>query len=43
MKRVSQTMKLEQQELDDSGEQTVLGDATERLVNTTPRTLWNDE
>jgi len=43
MERVSQTMKLEQQKLSDSEEQMAFGDATERLVNTTPRTLWKDE
>jgi predicted DNA-binding mobile mystery protein A len=43
MDRVSQTMRLEQQELDDSEKQMALGDATERLTDTTPKTLWDDE
>jgi len=43
MERVSQTMRLEQQELDDSEKQMSLGDAAERLINATPSILWSDE
>jgi predicted DNA-binding mobile mystery protein A len=43
MDKVSRTMELERQELDDREQQIVLENATERLMNTSPKTLWNDD
>jgi predicted DNA-binding mobile mystery protein A len=43
MVRVTQTMRLEQQELDKRENQMALSDATEKLVANPPRTLWNEE
>ena len=42
MERVSQTMRLEQQELNEREEEMVLGDMTEKLVINPTRTLWDE-
>ena len=42
MEKVSQKMRLEQQELDEREEKMALCDATENLVADPPRTLWNE-
>ena len=42
MERVSQTMRLEQQELDEKGEKLALSDATESLMANPQRMLWNE-
>ena len=43
MSRVSRTMELEQQGLDDREQEIVLQDATERLMDASLKTLWNDD
>ena len=43
MSRVSRTMELEQQGLDDREQQIVLEDAIEKLTDASPKTLWNDD
>jgi len=43
MGRVSRTMELEQQGLDDREQGIILQDTTEQLMDTSLRTLWNDD
>lgn len=43
MSRVSRTMELEQQGLDERERQIVLDDAIEKLMDNSPKTLWNDD
>jgi predicted DNA-binding mobile mystery protein A len=43
MDRVSRTMQLEQQQLDDRDQEIVLGDFSEELIDSTRRILWNDD
>ena len=43
MGKVSRTMELEQQGLDDREQQIILQDTTEQLMDTSLRTLWNDD
>ena len=43
MGRVSRTMELEQQGLDDREQEIILQDATEQLMDMSLKTLWNDD
>ena len=43
MGRVSRTMELEQQGLDDREHEIILQDTTEQLMDTSVKTLWNDD
>ena len=43
MGRVSRTMELEQQGLDDREQEIILQDATARLMGMSLKTLWNDD
>ena len=43
MDRVSRTMELEQQGLDNQEQEIILRDAIEQLIDKSSKTLWNDE
>ena len=43
MDRVSRTMELEQQGLDDREQEIIIEDATQQLMDTSAKTLWNDD